>query len=76
MTTPSIAEARAIVASLLHRYDREQLTAFIDQAEKIALVANQLAGALERADSLNSLVTNVASHRDQSLAALKAYSDL
>lgn len=83
MTIPSLAQARIIVCNRLNRDDREAMEAFLDQAAKVALVANQLAGALERADALNSNVhywgtidQPAPTHRDRSRAALKAYSDL
>lgn len=84
MTTPSLAEAHNI-ASALPSSDRERLLAFITQAGKIALVANQLVSALDMADRCacsNAIYCGeldregAISAKQHSLAALKAYSEL
>jgi hypothetical protein len=52
--TPDREHARYRIPADPAHDDDIRLAAFIDQAEKIAKVANQLAAALERADSLNT----------------------
>lgn len=73
--------ARFSIPANPERDDDIRMARFIDQAERIAKVANQLAAALERADSLNSNVEywgdrSPQSHREKTREALAAYSAL
>lgn len=81
--TPSLDSIREAITRIPDDKDRATLRLGFDRALRVAMVANQLAGALERADDLNTSARycrsdgrNPFTHRERSLAALKAYSDL